>query len=53
MRMIACNPDEDRLEHKWKVTANAKFRPKPENAQSWGFVEEEEEEEEEEDEGRE
>ena len=43
--MTACNPDKD---GQWKVTANAKFRPRPENTQSWGFMEEEEEEEEEE-----
>ena len=42
--MTACNPDKD---GQWKVTANAKFRPRPENTQSWGFMEEEEEEEEE------
>ena len=43
--MTACNPDKD---GQWKVTANAKFRPRPENTQSWSFMEEEEEEEEEE-----
>ena len=41
--MTACNPDKD---GQWKVTANAKFRPRPENTQSWCFMEEEEEEEE-------
>ena len=46
--MTACNPDKD---GQWKVTANAKFRPRPENTQSWCFMEEEEEEEEEDEEG--